>query len=192
MSLNSEASTELIVRAQQGDRLALTQLLNAWHKRIYNYALRYSNRRVFAEEVVQKTFIQVYQKIDQLHEVERFNSWLYRIASNQCHSQGRSIKAKQNLVITLPELPDVKASVQASDLCEENDQRRMLRSLMLKIPSNQREVIIMKEYEGLKFREIAEVLEESENTVKSRLYYGLKALRKIIIENELKEEIYHG
>jgi RNA polymerase sigma-70 factor (ECF subfamily) len=59
------------------------------------------------------------------------------------------------------------------------------------LPEEQRTVIIMKEYEGLKFREIAEVLELPENTVKSRLYYGLRALRKFFLTTNLKREVYH-
>ena len=60
-----------------------------------------------------------------------------------------------------------------------------------KIPADQREVILMKEYEDLKFREIAEILDVSVNTVKSRLYYGLNALRKLLTDCQLLNELYH-
>jgi RNA polymerase sigma-70 factor (ECF subfamily) len=68
----------------------------------------------------------------------------------------------------------------------------LLTDLLKAIPEEQRTVIIMKEYEGLKFREIAEALGISENTVKSRLYYGLKGLRNMADKNnlDLKSFIY--
>ena len=58
------------------------------------------------------------------------------------------------------------------------------------IPVEQRTVIIMKEYQGLKFREIAEILEEPLNTVKSRMYYGLTALRKALADLEIDKEVF--
>ena len=62
---------------------------------------------------------------------------------------------------------------------QQREQSRQVLQALQKLPVEQRTVIIMKEYEGLKFREIAEILNISENTAKSRLYYGLKGLKKI-------------
>jgi len=68
-----------------------------------------------------------------------------------------------------------------------------LQEALLELNDEQREVVIMKEYEGLKFREIAEVLNISENTVKSRMYYGLDGLRKILEKRNInKETIGYG
>jgi RNA polymerase sigma-70 factor (ECF subfamily) len=72
------------------------------------------------------------------------------------------------------------------------DWEKLLKRALAQIPEDQRLVIIMKEYEGLMFHEIAEVLSESENTVKSRMYYGLKALRKVLTKwNITKEAIQY-
>ena len=62
---------------------------------------------------------------------------------------------------------------------QQNDLESILQLALKQIPAEQRIVVIMKEYEGLKFREIADILDEPENTVKSRLYYGLKKLRTL-------------
>ena len=64
----------------------------------------------------------------------------------------------------------------------------LLQKCLLELSGEQREVIIMKEYEGLKFREIAEALNISENTVKSRMYYGLDGLKKILEKNRITKE----
>lgn len=192
MVANEPANEELIRKVKGGNEQAFTLLMNRWHKRIFNYAYRYGNCRVFAQEVVQQTFIQVYQKLDQLQELERFVPWLYRIASNCCHSERRSIRNKNALVSVAEELPDRAGTVTPANLYEKEERRGVVRMVLQEIPEKQREVIILKEYEGLKFREIADALGESENTVKSRLYYGLEAMRKQIIQRRLKEEIYHG
>jgi RNA polymerase sigma-70 factor (ECF subfamily) len=69
------------------------------------------------------------------------------------------------------------------------DLRDLLHRAMQEIPEDQRLVIIMKEYQGLKFIEIAEILQTSVNTVKSRMYYGLSALKKVFKKWEINEEI---
>ncbi|MBK7870791.1 MAG: RNA polymerase sigma factor [Saprospiraceae bacterium] len=69
---------------------------------------------------------------------------------------------------------------------------RLVLNALQKLPEDQRTLLIMKEYEGLKFREIAEVLDISENTAKSRLYYGLENLKKILLSNCASKEICHG
>ena len=67
----------------------------------------------------------------------------------------------------------------------------LLHKALLKLPIEQREVVIMKEYEELTFREIAEILDKSENTIKSRLYYGLRALRKIFDSWKINKEVFN-
>ena len=64
----------------------------------------------------------------------------------------------------------------------------LLQECLMQLSEEQREVVIMKEYEGLKFREIAETLNISENTVKSRMYYGLEGLRKILEQKKITKE----
>ncbi len=192
MFANETPDENLVRQVKAGNEEAFARLMNRWHGRIYNYAFRYSNRKVFAQEVVQQTFIQVYQKIDQLEDVRRFLPWLYRIAANCCHSEGRSNRNRNALVSVVEELPEVIADSTPGDLYEKAERKSVVRAVLQEIPENQREVIILKEYEGLKFREIAAALGESENTVKSRLYYGLEAMRKQIIKRKLKEELYHG
>src|SRR5690606_41166682 len=72
---------------------------------------------------------------------------------------------------------------------ETSQRNQMLHRALDNIPEEQKMIIILKEYEGMKFREIADILELSENTVKSRLYYGLSALRKYFSQNNLEQEV---
>jgi len=90
------------------------------------------------------------------------------------------------------ELADFLAddSASAEDSLYQGEVVEIIRRGLNMIPVEQRTVIIMKEYQGLKFREIAEILEEPLNTVKSRMYYGLNALRKALADLEIDKEVF--
>lgn len=176
----------LILRAQAGDDEAFNKLVSLWYKRIYNYSYKYAGSHDLAMDITQNTFIAVHQKISQLRDVSSFKSWLYRIAINCSLDELRKQKRISGIALTSggsdgneDKEIDVKEDVRYQP--DARLQRQELAELIMEslqtLSEEQRLVVIMKEYEGLKFREIAEVLEISENTAKSRLYYGLKHLR---------------
>ncbi len=187
--LGKEATNQLVRRMKDGDSAAFKFFFNTWKDRIYNFALRYSNDSYFAHEVMQKTFIQAYEKIHQLNDHSKLKSWLYRIASNNCFSEGRRVSRT-----TYVEVNEANSTVDhqytPSGRFEKNEIKDLVNETLQMIPEDQRKVIIMKEYEGLKFREIAELLGESENTIKSRMYYGLDAMRKVLVQKNLTKEMY--
>ena len=177
---------KLILRAQAGDDEAFNKLVSLWYKRIYNYSYKYAGSHDLAMDITQNTFIAVHQKISQLRDVASFKSWLYRIAINCSLDELRKQKRLSGIGLTSggsdgneDKEIDVKEDVRYQP--DARLQRQELAELIMQslqtLSEEQRLVVIMKEYEGLKFREIAEVLEISENTAKSRLYYGLKNLR---------------
>ena len=190
----------LILQAQSGNEKAFNKLVSLWYKRIYNYAFKYAGSHDMAMDIAQNTFITVHHKIDQLREVNSFKPWLYRIAINCSHEELRKQKRISGISIntTIDENGDERQFEIEDDLRYQPDaklQRQELADLIMAslqtLSEEQRLVVIMKEYEGLKFREIAEALEISENTAKSRLYYGLKHLRSklsnLIYENQTGE-----
>jgi len=190
----------LILQAQAGNEQAFNKLVSLWYKRIYNYAFKYAGSHDMAMDIAQNTFITVHHKIDQLREVNSFKPWLYRIAINCSHEELRKQKRISGISIntTIDENGDERQFEIEDDLRYQPDaklQRQELADLIMAslqtLSEEQRLVVIMKEYEGLKFREIAEALEISENTAKSRLYYGLKHLRSklsnLIYENQTGE-----
>ena len=184
-------SKSLIEKSQQGDEHAYGKLVGLWFKRIYNFALKYFADHDLAMEVTQLTFIAVYQKIGKLKDPDSFKYWLYKIALNHCREEDRKHKRKKWYSIFLTE--DASQVKSSFGLPEQEFQRRekeeMIADAFRKLPEEQKTVLIMKEYEGMKFREISETLNISENTAKSRLYYGLKALRKILENSELHDKI---
>lgn len=191
-------SDSVIEKAQKGDEHAVNKLVGLWYKRIYNYCKKYFNDHDLAQEVTQKTFIAMYRNINSLRDPEKFKAWIYRIAANNCHQEERMKKSQQTVSMNNGTGETESLSNRVTDgsnpykkmqMTEMND---ILLLAVNSIPPEQRQVLIMKEFEGLKFREIAEILEISENTAKSRLYYGLSSLKKELKERNInKNTVYY-
>ncbi len=190
---NEEA---LICEARAGSEYAFNKLVNFWYKRIYNFCYKYSGGHDDAMEATQKTFIAMHKGIRQLHTVERFKPWLYKIALNKCHETERGVFRKKmvslftadnsNLHPVVANLPSENKQQPERKLMN-NEVADLVRCCLQQIAPEQRQVILLKEFEGLKFREIAVVLKISENTAKSRLYYGLTALKKLMESMNLNQ-----
>lgn len=196
-------SDDLIARAKEGDQNAQGKVVQLWYKRIYNFGYKFFLDHDMAMEVSQKTFISMCRNLPSLQENARFKSWLYKIAVNYCREEVRKRKGNRSLSFDViwnrdaEDSPKWESSSHRFDSPERQFQQRelsdVLQDALMELNSEQREVVIMKEYEGLKFREIAEVLNISENTVKSRMYYGLDTLRKILERKQInKETIGYG
>ncbi len=175
----------LIHRIQNGDQLALNALCKEWYPRVYRYALRFTGEVETAKEACQLTFVSVTRSIGGLKEPSAYVGWLFRITANHCRNLYKSKRYHESdEVLKMTLMADTNPHKQMV----KSEEIQAVKDALMCIPKNQREVIILKEYEGLKFREIADILEISENTVKARMYYGLDALKKTLIATK---ETYH-
>jgi RNA polymerase sigma factor (sigma-70 family) len=191
-------SDTLIARAKQGDQNAQGKLVQLWYKRIYNFSYKFFMDHDLAMEVSQKTFISMCRSLAALQDIARFKSWLYKIAVNYCREEARKKKGSRSLSFDVvwnreaEDSPQWESSSQRYANPESQYQQAelsdILQQALYELSDEQREVVIMKEYEGLKFREIAEVLNISENTVKSRMYYGLDGLKKILERKNITKD----
>lgn len=171
----------LLKKARKGNERALNDLIQKIYPKIYNFSFRYVGSHDEAMEVSQKSLIKIYKNIQKLKDIKSWESWMYRITINICHEENR--KAKTHKVISIHDRQEIWESKQDFDNkpdrnLEQQETKEILQEALQSLPEEQRLVLIMKEYQGLKFREIAETLEISENTAKSRLYYAMKALKK--------------
>lgn len=191
-------SDTLITRARQGDQNAQGKLVQLWYKRIYNFSYKFFLDHDLAMEVTQKCFISMCKNLVSLQDTNRFKSWLYKIAVNYCREEIRRRKGARALSFDsvwsrdAEESPGWESSGQRHDNPEtqyhQSEVADILQEALLELNQEQREVVIMKEFEGLKFREIAEVLNISENTAKSRMYYGLEGLKKILEKKRITKD----
>jgi RNA polymerase sigma-70 factor (ECF subfamily) len=191
-------SDVLLLQAREGDRHAQGKLMQVWYKRIYNFCYKFFYDHDLAMEVSQRTFIAMHRNIAFLQDGARFRSWLYTIAVNSCREELRKQKSVRSVSLHELNPGDAEDSQhwEASGARHENPEKvfrqnelaELLHECLLQLSVEQREVVIMKEYEGLKFREIAEALNVSENTVKSRMYYGLEALKRMLERKKITKE----
>jgi len=173
----------LVRRVQEGDQEAFTELVDRWQNKIHRFAYGFLADADDAGEITQKTFIKAYQKLDTLDDRGKFSSWIYRVANNLCLDELKRAGRRKSTPLELWNGESVAGTINPktpADTLETRELEQILRKALLTLSEEQRTVVILKEYEGLKFREIADILGEPENTVKSRLYYGLKHLRRTL------------
>jgi RNA polymerase sigma-70 factor (ECF subfamily) len=179
----------LLELALQGDTACFGELIERWQRKIYGFICRYVGNSDEAQDLTQDTFTKAYSNLDRLADPERFSSWLYTIALNECRMRFRrrrriqlvALPEEQDEVVPIP-LRDHADSPEAELAIKENIE--VLRKAFDELPEEQREVILMKEYQDLKFHEISDILGIPLSTAKSRMYLGLKTLRKLM-ENKL-------
>ncbi len=181
-------SEQLIRQIKAGRKSAMDELLKLWYKPVVHYAWRFTGDQYAAQEIGQTTFMIVFKKYHQLKDISKFKVWLYRIADNQCKDYLR--RQKRYELVDEHNLEEGTGSkYNAQYALEQREKIAWIKKSLLKLPEEQRIIIVMKEYQGLKFREIAEILNISENTVKSRMYAGLKALKKNL--NQANSEVHN-
>ncbi|HEY8461067.1 MAG TPA: sigma-70 family RNA polymerase sigma factor [Blastocatellia bacterium] len=173
---------QIIERTLAGETDAFSLLVRRWERSIYGLSLRMLGRDEDARDVCQETFLAAFRNLRKFRGDAKFSSWLYRIALNACHSRLRKRIAMAEQSIDqddgdgrLCEIADSGFEGLPERL--QRDQRaQMVRKALHALPAEMRQAIIMKEYEGLTFAEIAEILQVPVSTVKSRVYAGLQQM----------------
>jgi len=187
----------LVTRFIHGDVQAFNTLVWRWEKPLLNFIWRQVGDRETAKDLTQTTLIRIYKQLPKLKNPEKFSSWAYRIAQNLCLDEFK--KRKRRRTDSFDEMAPHEAERQLhagrtdlprtpESLLHQHQLGQILQDALQQIPQDQRVVVIMKQYQGLKFTEIADILKEPVNTVKSRLYYGLKAMRKALEESDYHKE----
>ncbi len=174
---------ELVARSRSGDAESFNELISRWERPIYALAYRVIGREEDARDVTQETFLRAFRGLAAFKGQAKFSSWLYRIALNLCRDWIR--RKKRSPMATLPEdveLEDLASDTGPTETVEDLVSRRELSELveaaMARLPEEQRTAIILKEYHGMTFQEIADLQGCPLSTVKTRLYQGLSVLRR--------------
>ncbi len=172
---------ELVERTLEGEHHAFEVLVRRWERPIFSLAYRLSGSDEEARDVCQETFLAAFRHLNSFRGEAKFSSWLYRIALNAWHSRQRrqpveSLSLEEQAETRGFDPPDTSNALDERLLRDERAQ--LVRRALAALPAEMRQVIVMKEYEGLKFHEIADVLGIPVSTVKTRLYTGLNLLRR--------------
>ncbi len=151
--------------------------------------MRYLGDPDKAQDVMQQTFIRAYRSLSKLREKNKFSTWMFQIAVNQCKTELMQKKRQYIPIDHIKACQEKESSREDTKYVLKTNHEPMvyhqdlsiiLNKALQAISSEQRIVVIVKNYHELKLREIAEILKEPLNTIKSRLYYGLRALRKVL------------
>lgn len=166
-----------------GDLDSFNQLVLRWERPIYALAYRVIGREEDARDVAQETFLRAFRALKGFKGQAKFSSWLYRITLNLCRDWIR--RQRRTPVTQAPEGVDIielageeVPSETIEELVARHEVGRAVGKAMSMLPEEQRTAIILKEYHGLTFQEIADLLDCPLSTVKTRLYQGLTVLRK--------------
>ena len=188
-----QEDAELIGRILDGDDQAFSELVRRWQRPIVSFLLRLSGNMDDAMELAQETFHTVFQRVGGLKDPRSFSSWIYKIALNHCRMRqrrrrGRVMESLEDLSFDNNELKDHYQSLTGNEpfspeeAFSAGEMERAVRAALSRIDEKQREVIVLKEYTGLKFHEIAEVLDAPVSTIKSRMYLGMENLKREILK----------
>jgi RNA polymerase sigma-70 factor (ECF subfamily) len=174
---------ELVARSMGGDLDSFNQLVLRWERPIYALAYRVIGREEDARDVAQETFLRAFRALKGFKGQAKFSSWLYRITLNLCRDWMR--RERRTPIVQAPEGVDVielagedVPSESIEDLVSRRELGRVVARAMAMLPEEQRTAIVLKEYHGLTFQEIAELVGCPLSTVKTRLYQGLTVLRR--------------
>jgi len=174
---------ELVARAQGGDIESFNQLIVRWERPIYALAYRVIGKEEDARDVCQDAFLRAYRALPGFKGQAKFSSWLYRIALNLCRDWIR--RQRRAPVSQLPEDADAMELVSETgpvesieDLVARRELSAIVEEAMSELSEEQRTAIILKEYHGMTFQEIADMQGCPLSTVKTRLYQGLSLLRR--------------
>ncbi len=175
-----------------GDARAFEQLARRHRGAVFNFLLRLSGQRQRAEDLLQETWLKVVRGAATYEARAKFTTWVYTIARNLCmdalrkesYRRAESLEAKDPVADDARSLAErIPSGESAPDRAAHNAAiRPLIGRALAKLPAEQREVFLLREYHGVQFKEIAVVTGVSENTVKSRMRYALEALRRHLEE----------
>jgi len=184
---NEVSDRDLVARCQAGHDHAFESLVRRHQARAVNVAWQLLGNREDALEVAQDAFVRVYQSLDGFRGNCEFTTWLYRIVVNLAHNKHRWWRRRGRAEtetmdgqrqFAAPTVPPDVAAVQ-------NEFNRRLSATIAALPAAFREVLVLRNVEGLSYEEIAAVLECSQGTVKSRIARAREALREIMNHEDM-------
>ncbi len=172
---NSHAiELDWITRAQQGDRQAFGELVYAHREDVVNVVYRMCGDANLAEDAAQQAFIRAWQHLPRYRPRSPFRNWLYRIATNVA----LDVLRREKEMVDVEALPLAAPNPGPEATVAHNERARQVQAAVLALPPASRVVLILREYEGLAYKEIAETLGIPMGTVMSRLNYARTRLRQ--------------
>jgi RNA polymerase sigma-70 factor (ECF subfamily) len=173
--VNDSREKALLKRCRKGDRQALAELLGKYERPVYNAAYRIMGNPDDAADITQVVFLKAFENLEQYDPKYKFFSWIYRIAINESINQNKRGQRQQPLGDYEPAAssgPDYNA--EAVDLSRE------IQESLMGLKDNYRTIVVLRHFSDFSYREISEILQIPEKTVKSRLYSARQLMKQTL------------
>ncbi|MBA3256620.1 MAG: sigma-70 family RNA polymerase sigma factor [Pyrinomonadaceae bacterium] len=183
---------QIVERALTGDAEAFGEIVLRWEQRIFALAYSMLGREEDARDATQETFLAAFRNLRGFRGEAKVSSWLHRIAVNQCITRQRRAKVRNEAAIEDEEVRHASSfssplELSPARVAEGRESIDAVRRAVNSLPLDLRQVVLMKEFEELTFREIAEALDLPLSTVKSRLYTAMRQLQMRLQKFGLKQ-----
>ncbi len=183
---------ELLRRFNEGDADAFAELVRRYERPLYNFILRSVRRRERADELLQDVFLKVVQRSSDFKGQSKLSTWLYTIARNLCIDHSRKMVFRRHQSLDAPRAGTEDGPTLLERTAAEGaepdraavmeDLKRRIADAIEELPEEQREVFLMRHVQGMRFKDIADVIGVPENTVKSRMRYALERLQRALAD----------
>jgi len=172
----------LVARCQSGDRAAQEILVRQCQDRVYRLACSLLNHPEEALDATQEALVAMLRSLGSFRGQSAFRTWLYRLTTNVCLSYRRRLRVRTRLVTSLPDEDYPAPEEGPHELTLQRELQATVRELLAGLPPGYREVVVLREVEGLAYEEIAQALQLPLGTVQSRLSRGRQMLKRALLE----------
>ena len=180
----------IVQRVLEGDTNAFEELVLEYEKKVYNVALRMLNNSEDAADMTQEAFIKAYNSLSGFRGDSKFSVWLTRIVSNLCLDFMRSRNRRPTVSLSMEDEDGEDVQLDIADTSQSPEQllersltRESVRRGLQSLPEDYREILLLREIQGLSYDEIAAALDIEVGTVKSRIFRGRKKLCESLIKD---------
>lgn len=180
---------DLITRAKHGDKKAFESLVKRYKRNVYYQAYGMLNDVMEAEDVLQEAFIKAYFSLKDLDSIYAFTSWLSRIVYHLCYDRLQRREKEKTIVIDWLDIRNNQADESANPI-EQKQLQIDLHQAMQSLSPEHRAVLLLREIQGLSYKEIAEIMRVPEGTIKSRIHTARLALRSVLKKRGDQDESY--
>jgi len=171
---------ELMQKAINGDKLAFGVIYDRWHLKMFNYFRKMLWRNTeLAEDFTQDLFIKIAEKPAAFNTNYSFSTWIFTLASNMCKNEYRKQSIRKHIDADTSGIAHTLTNEGEKNIenkIDENDFMRKLDQILEQLSEEHRQVFILRYKEELSLKEIAEITQSNEGTVKSRLFYAMKKI----------------
>lgn len=167
----------LIKNFVDGDESAFRILVNRHKDKVRNLIYLQLGNTDYVDDISQEVFISVYKKLHHFRFESQFTTWLYRITVNKCYDHIRKTKVK-NFFHTISE--DEEDKIPFNEDPDNFDLKELIQEAISKLPEKLKTPLILRDYDGLSYQEISDILDAEIGTVKSRIFRARESLKKIL------------